>query len=89
MPMASDTAQPRARAPAWVKRKSIVEMMRAGAVEGVEGVDGEQKEFGEGEEPEADAEGVTAAMREEQNQRPDEIELLFDGQGPEVIEGQG
>ena len=67
----------------------IVEMMRAGAGEGWKGVDGEQKEFGEDEEPDADAKGVTAAMREEQNQRPDEIELLFDGQGPEVIEGQG
>jgi len=64
----------------------IVELMQPGSLEGREGIDAEQKDFGEGEEPEADTEGVAAAMREEQDQRPEEIELLFHGQGPEVIE---
>ncbi len=32
---------------------------------------------------------MAAAVREEQDERPDEVELLFDGEGPEVVEGQG
>jgi hypothetical protein len=32
---------------------------------------------------------VAAAVREEHDERPDEVELLFNGEGPEVVEGRG
>ena len=66
----------------------VVEVVDAGAFEGGKGVDGEKEELGDAEEPEAEAEGVAAAVREEQNDRPDEVELLFYGEGPEVVEGK-
>src|ERR1700679_463164 len=63
--------------------------MDAGAFEGGQGVDGEQEDLCDGEEPEAETQSVAAAVSEEQDQRPDEVELLFYGQGPEVVERQG
>ena len=67
----------------------VVDVMDAGALEGVKRVNGEQEELGDAEEPYAEAGGVAAAVGEVEDQRPDEVELLFDGQGPEVVEGQG
>ncbi len=67
----------------------VVEMVDAGPVEGGERVDGVEEYFGQAEDPEAEAKSVAAAVGEEQDERPDEIELLFNGQRPEVIERQG
>ena len=63
-------------------------MVGDGADEGGHGVDGKEEEDADAEEPEAEAKGVAAAVCEEQDDRPEEVELLFDGQGPEVVEGQ-
>jgi len=60
-----------------------------GADEGGHGVDGEEEEFADAKEPDAEAKGVAAAVGEEDDHGPDEVELLFDGQGPEVVEREG
>ena len=71
------------------EQKIVVEVMNAGAVERGERVDGEQEDLGDAKDPEAEAESVATTVGEEQDERPEEIELLFDGERPEVIERKG
>ncbi len=70
------------------KQEVVVQMVGAGTIEGEEGVDGNQEEFANSKKPDAEAKGVAAAVREEHDDGPEEIELLFDGQGPEMVERQ-
>jgi hypothetical protein len=60
-----------------------------GADEGSHGVNGEEEEHADAEKPEAEAKSVAAAMCEENDEGPEEIELLFHGEGPEMVEGEG
>jgi hypothetical protein len=64
-------------------------MVGDGANEGRHGVDGKEEEDADAEEPEAKAKGVAAAVCEEQDDRPKEVELLFYRQRPEMVERQG
>ena len=67
----------------------VVEVVNASSVEGGERVNRVKEYSGETEDPEAEAKSMAAAVGEEQDERPDEIELLFYGERPEVIERQG
>ncbi len=67
----------------------VIEMVGAGAGEGGKSVNGEEEELADGKEPDAQAKGVATTVCQEHDDRPDEVELLFDGEGPEVVEREG
>ncbi len=70
------------------EQEVVVQVVGTGAVERNEIVDAVEKELADTKEPEAEAKGVAAAVGEEEDDRPEEVELLFDGEGPEVVERQ-
>ena len=71
------------------EKKVIVEAMHPGSLEGSETVDEVEEDFGNTEDPEAEARGVATTMGDEENQWPQEIELLFDRDRPEMVKREG
>ena len=66
----------------------VVKVVGDGTDERGKDIDGHQEELADGKEPEAETKGVAAAVGEKDDERPDEVELFFNGEGPEVVERQ-
>jgi len=71
------------------EEKGVEEVVVDGVGEEWESVDGDAEELGDDEDPETEVQGAATRAGEQQQCRPEEVELLFYGERPEVIKRQG
>jgi len=67
------------------EKKGVEEVVVDGVGEEWESVDGDAEELGDDEDPETEVESAATRAGEQQQCRPEEVELLFHGERPEVI----